>query len=63
MFVLHMKMSLLTEYYMKGIVSYFEYINEYGFMQWCYINGGEGWDKTTAPPPRPIVSYIAPRVT
>ena len=35
-------MSLLTEYYMKGIVSYFKYINEYGFMQWCYINEGRG---------------------
>jgi hypothetical protein len=25
---------------MKGIVSYFEYINEYGLMQWDYINEG-----------------------
>ena len=55
-------MSLLTEYYMKGIVSYFEYINEYGFMQWCYINGGEGWGKTTAPH-APNCTLYSPRVT
>jgi len=40
--VLYMNISPLTEYYMKGIVSYFECMNEYGFMQRYYINGRGG---------------------
>ena len=42
MLVFYMNMSTLTEYYMEGIISYFECMNEYGFMQRCYINGGGG---------------------
>jgi len=32
--------SPLTEYRMKDIVSYYEYMNEYGYIQRYYINGG-----------------------
>ena len=45
MLVFYMNMSTLTEYYMEGIISYFECMNEYGFMQRCYINGGGGLRK------------------
>ena len=52
-------MSPLTELYMNGIVSFFEYMNEYCFMQRCYINGGggggRGGGKTPAPPSCPIL--------
>ena len=35
MLVFNMNMSTLTEYHMEGIISYFECMNEYGFMQRC----------------------------
>ena len=38
MLVLYMNMSPLTEYYMNGIYSYFEYLNDYGFIRGTYTN-------------------------
>jgi len=40
MLVPYMNMSPSIEYYMKGIDSYFKYMNGHGFMQRYYINGG-----------------------
>ena len=37
-----MNKSSFTAYYMKDIYFHDEFMNEYGLMQWYYINGGGG---------------------